>query len=424
MRPTAVYLASFWLAIFVACNPSLLSAEDGDSPVLTEDDFLADILARDDVLRSLSRQLGERRADLLAVETLNDPVLSWNREDVEGPGLETEASLSWKPPRPDRRRLERDAARSRVESAEAGRTASLLELRSELRAVYARWALARARAGVLADEAGILRELVRRTRERHDAGEASGWELRRLRLAASEVTSRLETQRAEARRAEAEARAWLGAGTGDLRPRVPELPVLGQTGDVDDHPRLREMTQELRAAELAERAAAKLVDMPALSVGWKREESDRVDLEGPVLGVSWPVPLFERRRAERARAGSRREALEARVDLLRRRLTQERDAARDTYGDLREATLEIRRRADDARPAVEAALRAFRLGEADLTDLLETARSARTARLSALDLHHEALAAHRHWELLGSSASSSHPTKDDTHISATQEPSP
>lgn len=424
MRLTAVYLASFWLAIFVAGNPSILSAEDRVSPVLTEDEFLAGVLARDDVLRSLSREIGERRADLLAVDTLDDPVLSWNREDVDGPGLETEASLSWQPPRPDRRRLERDAARSRLESAEAGRSASLLELRVELRAVYARWALARARASVVAGESEILRELVRRTGERHDAGEASGWELRRLRLAESEVTSRLVTLRAEAQRAEAEALAWWPEGAEDLRPRLPELRPLGSSGPVEDHPRLRELAQELHSAELAERAAEKLVEMPELSMGWKREENGEVSREGPVVGLSWPVPLFQRKRVERARAGSRREALEARVDLLRRRLEKELVAVQERYGDLREAALEIRRRAEDAGPAVDAALHAFRLGEADLTDLLETVRSAWTARLSALDLHDEALAAHRRWELLGNSTNPSQTQTDDIHLSQAQEPSP
>jgi hypothetical protein len=46
-------------------------------------------------------------------------------------------------------------------------------------------------------------------------------------------------------------------------------------------------------------------------------------------------------------------------------------------------------------PAVEAATAAFRLGEMDLTGLLETLRSATAADLAALALHEAALAAGR-----------------------------
>ena len=256
----------------------------------------------------------------------------------------------------------------------------------------------------------------RRAGERAEAGEGSGLDHRRLRLAVAEAASRAAAARAALAAAEAEARSWRP----DLPPEsVPVLPPLPPADDAaanrPTHPRLAALEEAVRSAELRERLAGKSVELPEVVAGWKSVDPGGADDSmgsggtkgGPVVGLSWRVPLFDRGGPERLRAVSEREALEARLDLERRRLAAEEEGALAAYEGLRRAALEADEILSAAEPAVAAATLAFRLGEADLTTLLETVRSAAAARLAALEIHAEALAAGRELDRLRASTDSS-----------------
>jgi hypothetical protein len=225
--------------------------------------------------------------------------------------------------------------------------------------------------------------------------------------------------RAERASAEAAARAWRP----DLPPgSAPVLPPLSAPSAPDTsrpaaHPTLASLESAARAAELRERLAGKFLDLPELVAGWKWVDpgpspggapGERAETAGgPVIGLAWSVPLFDRGEAARLRAGAEREALEARLDLAERRLAAEAEGARAAYEELRRAAGVADAALSAAEPAVEAATLAFRLGEADLTTLLETVRSAAATRLAALEIHAEALAAGRELDRLLASTDSS-----------------
>jgi hypothetical protein len=133
------------LLVLAAGSPIAAQAPDRDldqvGVPITEEEFLAPFGEGSAAFRALSGELGARRADLAAARLLDDPTLSAGREEADG-STESELTVAWRPPRPDRRRLAVAAAEADLAAAEAGRDASLVLLRLELRSAYAAWAVA------------------------------------------------------------------------------------------------------------------------------------------------------------------------------------------------------------------------------------------------------------------------------------------
>ena len=226
------------------------------------------------------------------------------------------------------------------------------------------------------------------------------------------LRSRLALTRAGNERAEAVIRSWWPALPRNARPVLPAVPSAPPAAP--DHPAIEAAEAELEASDLAREATRRFVASPEVSVGWQREELELGSVDGPVFRVAWSVPLFDRRRAEAAEAEARRSGARARLALVRQELEAARPAARTSFdqlngalGDATEATAASERMLD----GVEAA---FRLGEAGLTDLLETHRSVTEGKLAVLELREAALAAHRELERLAPPTYPASPLAADT----------
>jgi outer membrane protein TolC len=329
------------------------------------------------------------------VKVFDQPEVAATQEDLGSGGTETEVGVSWRLPRPDRRRLDVERAVGELTAAQSSFDQIVLDARLDLRRVYAEWWIAARKVEVLEIETDVLGELARRSEERGRVGETSGLEVRRIRLAALETGARAMLARSELATVRAEIGAWrpdLVDAVPPYRPLVPELPPAPKY-EPPTRPALAALEAELRASELASALATKPTEMPAVSLGWKRVEPEGAGptLDGAVVGLTWPVPLPGKGRAERLRAETRRDALEARLDLLRRRFAAELRSAEMSYDQLRGAASEVETALADAEPVVAAARAAFRLGEGDLTTLLDAVRAATEARLAALELQFRAL---------------------------------
>lgn len=414
MRPLVLLL--------LAVSAAGATAESGDPEIgsvpITEEEFLAPFGDGSPAVAALVEDLEARRADLAAARLLDDPAVVIERENVERQAAETGLSVSWQPPRPDRRRLALGAAQAELAAAEAELAFSRELLRLELREAFAAWAVAAARLGPLERELEVLRELTRRAERRAEAGEGSGLDHRRLLLASAEAETRVAIAQADLALAEAEARAWRPELPVASEPVLPPLPPAGlPAAEGRMHPRVAALEAELRAAELEAALARKVWDLPALAAGWKwieatgAAEAGDATYGGPTIGLSWSVPLFDRGAPERLRVGARADALEARRFLLRRRLQAEGAGLAAAYAVLRRAALDSAGPLAAAEPAVDAAQLAFRLGEADLTTLLETIRNATAAKLAAVDTHERALEALREIERV---RGANEPTRGDT----------
>jgi cobalt-zinc-cadmium efflux system outer membrane protein len=388
-----------WGSLLLLCPP--LAAQEAapaqDSIIITEREFLSPLIDDPRVRGSLAGDVGAARAALLGARTLEDPELSFEREE---PGeAQTTVAVGWQPPWPPRRRLAVDAAEAGVTSAEARLALDLAELRAAWRESFAGWALAAGRAAELTAHRARLDELARRARHRAEAGETSGLEARRFALEAAEAAADLAHAEAARLEARAAALAWRPDLPPDAVPALPALPPAPAAAGAAPL-RLAAAEAELAEARLERELAERIVRPPRLSAGWQSQEVPGADADGPVIGVAWPLPLFDRNRAARAAAAARVDSLGARVELLRHRLDAELAGAAARYEHLRGAAEEAAAVAADTAPAETAALAAFTAGELDVTALVDVLAAAHRARLGALELSGEALAAHRQVERL------------------------
>ncbi|MXX63319.1 MAG: TolC family protein [Holophagales bacterium] len=371
-----------------------------DRAVVTEAEFLSVLDETHPAVRESAGAVGLAEARLVAARTLDNPVVEAVREDPAGPIGQTDVLVSWQIP-DVARRPEIEAREGAVGAARRRLTYDLLGYRLAMREAYADWAVAAARRQRLALQAERVESLAQREVVRAERGEASGLEARRLGLAAATLRSRVALAAGASERARAEAAAWHPGLPADALPVLPELPDAPSLDGADV--RVRAAEADLAAAELAQLATRPIVASPEVTVGWRRQDLTPGAVDGPIFGVAWSVPLFDRRQAARQSAGAGLEAARARLELAERESTAARNAARSNFARLSAALAEAREELGATERMLDGADAAFRQGEAGLTDLLETHRSVTEAELAVLDLHEAALAAHRELERLAAS---------------------
>ena len=368
-----------------------------NGPVVTEAEFLSVLDEAHPAVRESAEAVGRAEAGVLEARTFSNPELGAVREDPSGPIGQTDILVSWQLPGVERGpRIE--AREGEVEAARRRFAHELLAHRLAMREAYAGWAVAAARQNRLAAQAGRVESLAQREAARAERGEASGLEASRLRLAAATLRSRVALAGVAGEEARAEAAAWHPGLPADARPVMPELPEAPSLDGADS--RVRAAQADLDAAELAEIATRPIVASPEVTLGWQEQDIGLGSVDGPIFGVAWSVPLFDRRQAARKSSGAALDAARARLELVERESTSSRTAASNNFTRLAAALAEAREELGAIEQMLDGAEAAFRQGEAGLTDLLETHRSVTEAELAVLDLHGAALAAHRELERL------------------------
>jgi outer membrane protein TolC len=400
--PLAAGLASLApVAVCLTCCPSPALAQPAppDSPPpLTEEEFLAGAAADSLFARAVADLDAEAAARRRAAATLANPAVEAERESP-GEATQSTVRLVWRPPLDGRRAAAIDAADAAVDAARARRALAELEVSLDLRAAFTRWAVAAERAERIDAERRRLDELARRAEERARRGEDSGLTARRFRFATVEMGAESAVAWAEAKLAEAAAVAAWPAAAG-RRPVLAELPDPDTMAlpDPAESPAVIAARAERRRAEHEARLAGRFLAFPELSAGWQWQDDAGAEADGPVLGLAWDLPLFDRGSAERGHALREADAGRAREELAARRQAAELHARADAYRTLHDAVPDGESLDRSARSAVAAASAAYEANESTMTDFLDTLRSILAGRLAALDLHAAALAAHRELE--------------------------
>lgn len=374
----------------------------GADTSVTEETFLAAVDGAHPASRALTGELGAAEAERLRANLLSDPRLEVGREELENVEREMIWGVAWTPPVDGRRRWTIRAAEAGVEAERSGLEARLMELRRDVRSSYAAWATGATRAELMAEHSGRLEELTERMRLRAEAGEESVLDARRLEIAHQSSEVGLAQARASAAGARARAAAWLVDDAFDFSTVWPALPELEEVPDDLDsslRPDLQAAGSRVEQAEALERSSRRVAAAPEISLGWKSFETAGNDLEGPVLALSWQVPVFDRRRADRMAAESAVAAAGAQKEWATRRAAGDLAAAVATYGELRQSALATQSALESLDDVARAATAAYELGESTVTDLLDALRAVLEARLAALDLYIAALDAHRQLEL-------------------------
>jgi cobalt-zinc-cadmium efflux system outer membrane protein len=171
---------------------------------------------------------------------------------------------------------------------------------------------------------------------------------------------------------------------GDLA-APPLLPSLDNLLDqvLERYPALQQAQAEIRRSEAeVEREKAARLPTPSINGEWERQP----DLGYYRIGISIPIPLWNRREGPIAEAEARLTQSNAFADLQRLEITAALERA---YGQYEVASQQVAAFQDgvlkEAEAAVEAAEAAYRFGERGIIEVLDAQRVLRTVRTDYLN---------------------------------------
>ena len=361
---------------------------------LTEAEAVRLGLARADWAELERGMLLAAEADVRAARLYPNPTLSYNRERVGGtPGtVEQTWMLAQAFDLSGRRGLHQEAAGRRVAAVHAGNASRQLQRAAEIRRSF--HAVLRQQASVRATETWVGRfaSVENRVGKLARAGEASGYDRRRLARERQTAEARLAAERADLDRESARLAALTGIARlpelhGELQP--PPLPALDVVlARLDLHPHLQTLARRAEAADFDGRASRRgTIPEVTVGIGPRQVESGGVRDSGVALSLSVPLPVFDRQQAgqQRAAAEAQQARAEYRLEHARiegelRGLHRQAEALRATAADYRQNTLAA---TPDLLRIAEAA---YRGGESSLLELLDTYRGVLETETTVIEL--------------------------------------
>ncbi|WIN07527.1 MULTISPECIES: TolC family protein [Pseudomonas] len=380
-------VGAFCLLLLPLVAPGVASAQGISLPQALEAAF-----AHNPELAAAQWEIGVAEGDRQQAGLIPNPVLSWEVEDTRRDTSTTTVMLS--------QALELGGKRgARIEAAGKGQDAARLELEqrgNELRAdvVQAFYAAARAQAGLeLARQSRALAERGLHVAEgRVRAGKVSPVEATRAQVQLAETdllvrraeTLKINSNRELARATGSPTASFERLDYTDLSPgKSPSsarmMTALNQSAEL----RLAQTRIEQREAALGSERAKRIPDL-TVSVGsqYSREERERVN----VVGLSMPLPLFDRNQgnvlAASRRADQSRDVRNA-VELKLRTQTQ---SALDQWSTAAQEVESFNKVIlPAAQSAVDTATRGFEMGKFGFLEVLDAQRTLISARSQYLE---------------------------------------
>jgi cobalt-zinc-cadmium efflux system outer membrane protein len=364
--------------------------------VLTEQQFLEDAMTNHPGVAAATAAGAAAAGARRQAGIVENPVVSWEREQPDTAIREDTLKLDWRLPF-DGRKHRVAAGDAAVAAAKSDLESTWLGIRLELRSLFAAWYVAAERETVLEAHLDRTKNLSRWLRARAEEGEAAGVEAERLELEVEVFERGLVTARAAASAERAAAAAWCDLVSDTVRPQRPLLPIPPATADVGDRPDLQAIAHRVAEAEAVQRLQRRSLEPPDISFGWKKIGDGGLSYDGPVYGIAWPVPLFDRNQGNRDAATAEASMARAQLELEMRLAKQRAMAALASYSDLYQVAKpeDVR---DDGFDIAVATFAAFEAGEASLTDVLDSLRATIEVQLARLDSLDLALAAERELE--------------------------
>ena len=359
----------------------------GQQPrAVTLDEALELFVANNLELRVARAEAAEAASLARQAAAYPNPTLIGSHEPLsngDGSYSETYVNLSQRFEWPGTRRARRDAAARTAAAAAARLTADSARLAFEVKRAYTEAAQAARAERVLTRVTEVFRTGERNAEERYAAGDISLYDRRRIGL----ERARYETRLAEAVLDAASARRQLAL----LVAPNAEDPQLAPADSLTGLPPVIVPEQVLElalarrgevaaagAAAGSERAAAstarreRIPDLTA--TGGYKTQSD--GLNGAFLGLSLPLPLWDRRGGAVDAAEARLAAAEARLALTRRQVENDVQRALETYESLaRRAEPLGRTVTGEAADLLDIARAAYAEGEMELIELLDAAEA-------------------------------------------------
>jgi len=290
-----------------------------------------------------------------------------------------------------------------VAAAEADAAASVWQLRVEVRLAFYHLLAHQAREAVLDDAARQLQDVIRILEAREQEGEGSRYDRLRGQREQVELATEKTAARAEAARARSRLLEFLPAGTavagveGVVEPAAPP-PVLEELNAkaLAARAEFRAAAQRFERLVLEEKAAERLrYPEPVVAAGLKRADAGARTLSGPVVGVTVPIPWFNRGQQEVARLQAERSQLEARRRALEHQVRAQVTGAHESLRLKTDNLAAYRGRlGESGDELLRIAQTAYQEGEAGILELLDALRLSRQSRLRRLELEMAVREAH------------------------------
>jgi cobalt-zinc-cadmium efflux system outer membrane protein len=360
--------------------------------ILTLDAALALATARSPALSAAHRELDATEGGITQARTIPNPVIGYEMEDTRSASRTTTAQVSLPIELGGKRSARIDAAQKARELATAQLRNAEADLRAAVIGAFFQVLVAQERVGLAESSAGIATRGMQAAARRVAAGKVSPVEQTRAEveqanaeLELAEARATLETSRQQlAAQWGSQAPAFASA-SGDLEalPSRPLPNALDETLDAAPAMRASQSEMARRQAIVNVERSRQYPDV-TVSVGAKRENaSDRGYY--PVLGVSLPLPLFDRnqgnlysaiRQADKAADESRATRVRLASDL--RQASSQLALSRNSALTLRQTVLPAAQR------AYQAAAQGFEAGKFAYLEVLDAQRTLLQARVRYL----------------------------------------
>lgn len=296
----------------------------------------------------------------------------------------------------------KQAGASSVRATEADGAFSLWQARTSLRRAFFRVLAKQQREFLYSSSAKEIESVIKILRDREKEGEGTKFDRLRAERERAELMAELSLIRADTALERAQLLAFL----------PPDVAISVVSGQIESSPipqGVNELVQramsaredyraELKRAEqyrFEQRAAERLrYPDPVLNAGLKRAEvglrgvGPRNVANGPVIGITVPIPLFNKGQAEVARYSAEQERLAARLQILGQQIRASVEGTVQAFN-IRARTRDeyARELADTGPELIQIAKVAYEEGEIGILQLLDAYRTQRMAQLRMLDIH-------------------------------------
>lgn len=399
MMPRSFRYVSAWLmgGLLAASVCPVVQAQQAQERGITLGEALEMFSENNLELREARSRAGEVAALARQAAAYPNPSALVTHEPVWRSGdsfSETYLNVSQRFEWPGLRRARVEAAEELADAAYADLQADSLQHLFELTEAYTEAVAATQRFAVLESVTEIFRRADRANELMLAEGEASGYQMRRLRI----ERARYENQLALAELDGADARrrlALLIQPEGDASQVYPADPLREIPTDLALETALqhaRGQRAELESAGADVEAAQARLDLarrerlpePTFTAGLKRQSDG---FTGFIVGTSLPIPLFDRNTGTIQAREERLEAARARLLLVEARVVRDVRRAYETYASLSDRVELISRGLlGEADELLHAARVGYAEGELSLVELLDAAEAYRDARVSTLEL--------------------------------------
>jgi cobalt-zinc-cadmium efflux system outer membrane protein len=367
---------------------------------LTEAQYVDKVMSASLEAKVLEAEAQLAQAEAVGAGAWPNPRLEWQRQpnpsEAGFAGGEHVAVASIPLVLSGRLGLEADAAERAADASRARVKRARSELKRDATLAFATVLANAERRALLERSFSTLQGLTRVIEAREKAGEAAGYDRIRIVLEQAVVEDQVRAAAEDERRAQRVALNLLGPGVTAL-PRLsgelgnPHAPAgrAALSANSEERGDLQALTLDEESARFTERAAARAW-IPELNVTAGAMFLDGAQLAagpGYVVGLSVPLPFFDRGQGPRARAEAQRQLAAVRYQRLKQRVQSELATAIETLQSRRERLRlhqqNVLARAEELRTIATAA---YRGGSADLLAVIDAERAGREAGTNAISL--------------------------------------